>query len=205
MNIAGKLKPQTCGLILRLNVFNFRLMCQTLTPGTSLFSSNVPSRAVIQQLHCSDCLSWLPVCCLCLGGCKVRVWHRDEAGSRGSHESVAHLRSNRHRCGGRPFPGSFWQLGRHVWLLVRQPPQFGWFINWQILTSMSSLRSLVRSCFHPRLSLTNSFSPSLQLFLSKHPSLAVSDFRHIWKCTPFAGDVYLNLQLPLQPAVILIY
>lgn len=131
----------------------------------ALFSSHVHSHAVNQQLHCNDCLSWLPVCCLCLGGCKVWVWHRDEAGGRGSHESVAHLRSNRHRRGGRPFPGSFRQLGWHIRLLVRQHDQFGWYGNWQILTSMSRLRSLVRSFFHLPLLLINSFSPSLQKLL----------------------------------------
>lgn len=119
MNIVGKLNLQTRSLMLRMNVFN----C-TLIPGV-IFQS--------RSLTCckpTAALQRLPVCCLCLGGCQVRLWHRDEAGGRGSHESVAHLRSNRHRCGGRPFPGSFWQLGWHIRLLVRQHDQFGWFSNW---------------------------------------------------------------------------
>ena len=58
------------------------------------------------------------ICALYLDRCEVRLRDRNEAGGRRPYEPLPHLCSDCHWRGGRPFPGSFWQLGWHIRLLV---------------------------------------------------------------------------------------
>lgn len=96
---------------------------------------------IIHQPFCrSVCLYfYLPynsnICSFCLDGCEMQFWDWNEAGGCWPYEPLPHLCSNCHGYGGRAFPGSFWQLGWHVWLLVSN-----WFqlkvkqsINWMNL------------------------------------------------------------------------